>query len=304
MLRPLLTGLRRFNVKAHSPLSSSLSLEQKVQYSDSSIEKSTLYLDIIDSIFFESRLSTMALYEPFFALASSICDSLGSIQALLNIDPSATLLLFGVFLRFCTLGFSLYSERASCRMQLALKEFEMVHEEYKRTRPDAPQSALEVHRANSELIKKRKRIFQSYKTSNFRCIFSCFSAPVFFVGLSSTTLFIETIPSPSSFVWCSSLASPDPLFILPCVICGLTLTNFELSLSSILKSEDWVRKSIWAARIAAALAIPFCAFFPSGVCLVFVGMNLAGLSQPILLRSTRVRRGLGFPQSFDEGRKW
>ncbi|KPI90748.1 hypothetical protein ABL78_0184 [Leptomonas seymouri] len=222
-------------------------------------------------------------------------------QDAIGIEAGALLFLFGAATRLCTLYFSLYGERSGERMRLALPELKKPQEDFNRVYYNDLASAMEVQVAASVLKSHRRAIFRKYSTSNWKCIASLATAPVTMMGLYQASAVCENAAldvGSSSFLWCSALALPDPFMILPVVTCFATLLNFELSISKDIKT-GWMRNIIWGARLGCLCVIPVFATLRSGVCLYFVGMNVVGLVQPLLLRSVAFRRWFGFPSTED-----
>lgn len=214
-----------------------------------------------------------------------------------GLEAGALLVLVGATTRLCTLVLSLYGERAGERMRLALPELKGPQDAFNRVYYNDTASAMEVQVAASVLKSHRRAVFAKHGTSNPKCLASLAMAPVIMTTLYHVSALCENPAldvGSSSFLWCSALALPDPFMILPVVTCAVTLLNYELSLSKELKT-GWMRNIIWGARLGCLCVIPVVASFRSGVCLFFVGMNIVGLMQPLLVRSAAFRRWFGFP---------
>ncbi|GET92982.1 hypothetical protein, conserved [Leishmania tarentolae] len=220
-----------------------------------------------------------------------------SCQQALSMEAGTLLFLAGALTRLCTLFLSLYGERAGERMRLALPELKKPQEDFNRVYFNDLASAMEVQVAASVLKSHRRAVFRKYHTSNLRCIASVGMAPVIMAGIYQVSALCDNASldvGTSSYLWCTALTLPDPFLVLPTLTCLITLLNFELSLSKEVKT-GWMRNLIWGARLGCLCVIPVVTSFRSGVCLYLLGMNAVGLLQPLLLRSTFVRRWLGFP---------
>ncbi|KAK7200890.1 60Kd inner membrane protein [Novymonas esmeraldas] len=220
-------------------------------------------------------------------------------QQATGLEAGTLLLLAGAATRLATLVASLYGERAGARMRLALPELKKPQEDFNRVYFKDHASAMEVQVAASVLKSHRRAVFRKYGTSNLRCVASLGMAPVVMTGLFHASALCENAAlgvGASSYLWCGALAFPDPLLLLPMATCAITLLNFELSLASEVKT-GWMRNVVWGARLGCLCVVPVVSSFRAGVCLYLVGMNMAGLLQPLLLRSVAVRRRLRFPSA-------
>lgn len=222
--------------------------------------------------------------------ASLLC----SIQEQLEIEASLLLLMFGMLARIFTLIFSFYGDRATSRMIHALPELKVIQKAYENTATSG--TALENHSLLVTLNKKRKLILQKHQTSTFKCFSSLVAAPVVWFGFATTSIFSSLHQSSSSaFLWCDSISQADTTCRLPFACCVLSLLNFELLLPSTLKKERWMKLIVWGARFCTLLLTPVVGSFQSGVCVFWLGMNIIGTCQPLLLRSTTFRRRFRFP---------
>ncbi|KPA86563.1 hypothetical protein ABB37_00699 [Leptomonas pyrrhocoris] len=227
----------------------------------------------------------------WFAHAFTAC------QHALGMEAGVLIFLVGAATRLGTLFVSLYGERAGERMRLALPELKKPQEDFNRIYYNDLASAMEVQVAASELKSHRRAIFRKYNTSVWKCAASLAMAPVIMTGLYQVSALCENAAfdvGSSSFLWCGALTLPDPFMILPITTCAVTLLNFELSISKEIK-KGWMKNIIWGARLGCLCIIPVFTSFRSGVCLYFIGMNVVGLLQPLLLRSVAFRRWFGFP---------
>lgn len=219
-------------------------------------------------------------------------------QTALGLPPWAALLLWGGFIRLCTLVASLYADRASAYMQqYALPELRAPQQAFSKVYYSNTASARQVQLAAIVFKSERRRVYRKYHTSLLRCMTSLAGTPLVLAGLmqvsslcSNPFLHIGT----SALLWCPALTLPDPLCVLPVMCCALTLLNLELSLPSSVR-RGWVLNLLWVARVGCLCIIPVASSFRAGVCLYFVGMNIAGLLQPLMLRSHAFRRRFGFP---------
>lgn len=220
-----------------------------------------------------------------------------ALQDALGVEAGVLILLLGGLTRLCTLVFSLYGERASERMRLALPELQKPQEEFNSVYYNDLASSMEVQMAASRLKGCRRQAFAKHKTSLMQCMAALASTPVVMTGMYQVSSLCSNPALPvgtSSFAWCSALTFPDPFFILPTAFCALTLLNFELSIFPEMK-KGWMLNFTYAARMGCLCVIPVAATFRAGVCLYCIGMSLVGLSQPLLLRSAAFRRQFHFP---------
>lgn len=253
---------------------------------------STKWFGTIDEQAAAAATTHAAATDPtLFAQAFVAC------QHALDVEAGTLIFLVGAVTRLCTLAFSLYGERAGERMRLALPELKKPQEEFNRVYYNDLASAVEVQVAASVLKSHRRAVFRKYSTSNWKCVASLATAPVIMTGLYQVSALCENAAldvGSSSFLWCGALALPDPFLVLPLLTCAVTLLNFELSISKEIKT-GWMKNIIWGARLGCLCIIPVFATFRSGVCLYFIGMNVVGLLQPLLLRSAVFRQWFGFP---------
>lgn len=309
-VRPLYGGLSS---------TAAVSFSQRRHYSNDTAETAPLaeepatYFDYLDRFWNTKWFGTVdgsVLNGPAHAdgsAADSFTNAFLAVQDSLGVEAWAVILLFGGLTRLFTLFFSFYGERASARMQLALPELKAPQEAFNNVYYNDMSSALDVQLSATALKSDRRRVFTKYDTSNLKCIAPFASSPVIIYGLYQVSRLCENPvldAGTSSFFWCNALTLPDPLFILPVVFCGLTLLNFELSISKEIK-RGWMSNIIWGARLGCLCVVPVAATFRSGVCLYFIGMSLAGLLQPLLLRVPAFRSALGFPaaSALDEAQK-
>ncbi|RNF11476.1 preprotein translocase subunit YidC [Trypanosoma rangeli] len=229
--------------------------------------------------------------------ASPFADIFVTCQAALGLDSAIAIILFGALSRLCTLYFSLYGERASERMRTAMRRLKVPHEAFQRVYYREGSAALDIQLAAIALKGERRRIFLEEKTSNLQCLSSLLGTPLVLFGIIETTAMCENPRyniGTSSFLWCPALTMTDPYGILPLTFCGLTLMNFELSISKDLKN-GWMSTLVWGARLGCLCVLPAAAHIRAGVALYFLGMSLVGLLQPLLLRSTAFRAWFNFP---------
>lgn len=259
------------------------------------------YLSIMDSLWNRQWFGTVrddataAVADG--ATSSLFADAFVSVQSMFGVEAWAVIIAFGMATRLCTLYFSFYGERATARMKLALPELKTPQETFNRVYYNDSASSLDVQIAASVLKGERRRVFTKYSTSNAQCLTPFLSTPFVLGGLHHVSSLCENTAldvGVSSFLWCHALAMPDPTYVLPVTFCVLTLINFELSLSKDMK-RGWMSNIIWGARLGCVCVIPVAASFRSGVCLYFIGMSVAGLLQPLLLRLPAFRRLLQFP---------
>lgn len=262
---------------------------------------STPYLDFIDKVWNTKWFGSVDDIAPAAssseAASSCFTDLFLSCQSVLGVDPWVVILLFGALTRLSTLYFSLYGERATERMQLALPELKAPQEAFNRVYYNDTSSSLDVQLSASVLKGERRRVFAKFKTSNVKCLASFVSAPFILGGLYQTSALCENLlldVGASSFFWCTALTLPDPLCILPITFCALTLLNFELSVRPEMK-KGWMSNVIWGARLACLCVVPVASTFRAGVCLYFIGMSVSGLLQPLLLRWPAFRSWFAFP---------
>lgn len=224
-------------------------------------------------------------------------------QHIVSLDVASFIFLFGALLRFCTLFFSLYGERATARMIVASSELKEAHAEYLRISTDPLASALTRYTAFSAYKVERRQMFKKHQTSHWKCLVPLWGSPIIAFGFSSVVSLcdhprVQDVP----VLWCRSVAAPDATLILPALCSLLTLLNFEFSLTPTVKEETWVARAVAAGRVVAVCAVPLMSFFPSGACLFVLGMNSVGLLQPLLIRSKEMRKCLGFPL-LEDGKK-
>ncbi|SCU68628.1 60Kd inner membrane protein, putative [Trypanosoma equiperdum] len=255
------------------------------------------YFDYLDRIwnchwFGVSDVGIAPPQEPAF-----ITNMFVSFQEGLNLGAPEAILLLGVLCRVATLGFSLYGERASERMRKAICKLKTPHEAYQRVYHSEGATSLDIQLAATALKGERRRVFAEEKTSNAQCLSSILGSPIVLFGMFQAKSLCENPYlefGTSPFLWCTSLTMPDPYGILPLAFCGLTLANFELSISKELKT-GWMSNVVWGARLGCLCVLPVALQFRSGVCLYFLGVGLVGLLQPILLRSNKFRSFFNFP---------
>ena len=231
------------------------------------------------------------------AVSNSLAGSwISTAQSALGCDPWLGVLALGFSFRLVTLVFSLYGERAAERMQAVVPLLKPKLDRFHRLRESSREA--ETHIAATELKAEVKHLYKMNRTSNFKAAAGLLGSPLVLFGFASVSKLCSNTSDigTSSFFWCAALVWPDPFYILPVVSVGLTLANFEFALKlRDTASSTWMNNIVWTARGAALLSISAVSQMSSGVLLYWVGLSLAGLLQPILLRSVRFRKAFHFP---------
>ncbi|OQR74903.1 mitochondrial inner membrane protein COX18-like, partial [Tropilaelaps mercedesae] len=103
------------------------------------------------------------------------------------------------------------------------------------------------------------------------------------------------------FLQISNLALPDPIYVVPVLVCIINLVNIELyCLRSNMPQFGWNRALTNGLRLATVMLLPVAAIAPSGVTLYWLGSALTAITQNLLLMSPRFRRACRIPQTEKE----
>lgn len=212
----------------------------------------------------------------------------------------AVLLLSGAVTRLATLYFSLYGDRAATRMQCAMVELKPAYDGFHRIYNSERYKATEIQVEATKVQEFKKAMYAKYQTSNVKSFASILGAPLIMYGFRAASLLSNPVHvigfGTQTFLWLS-LGVPDPTYVLPAISCGLTLLNFELSLSTRENTKaGWAKNVVHCARGAAVCALPVVSMVNSGVLLYWIGMSAVGLLQPLLLRSDAFKAFFKVPE--------
>jgi membrane protein insertase Oxa1/YidC/SpoIIIJ len=234
-------------------------------------------------------------------------------QAALDLTWPGAFFAFGVCIRLATLGFTLYSERASLRMQLALPELRDAYQRFEIVYYDPRSTTAEVNAVSTALKAKQAEVYAKHGTSNRNVLATLCSTPIFawgfWVAMRATSTLDDV--AATSWRWVPTLADVDPTYILPCCAVAATVLNFELLF--------WKKGGAngtgvsnylpWAVRIGAASCITVISQFRSAVLMYWIGVSLTGMLQPLLMRSRTFMKLYGVPlpeqltEAFDAARR-
>jgi membrane protein insertase Oxa1/YidC/SpoIIIJ len=260
------------------------------------------YFDALDGLWNGSGGAVAATVVPSSSASSSsfLGSAVTAIGAATGWEPSLCLVCIGFGIRLVTLVFSLYGERAAERMQAVVPLLKPRLDLFQNLRESGRET--EIHIAATELKAAARSVYRQHGTSNLKAAAGLLGSPLVLYGfvsvskLCSVASTADTIGS-CSFWWCPALAWPDPLHVLPVASVALTLLNFEAALrlrNSL--SSTWMTNLLWGARITALLSLSAVSQVSTGVLLYWIGLSLAGLLQPALLRSSSFRRRFKFPE--------
>lgn len=98
------------------------------------------------------------------------------------------------------------------------------------------------------------------------------------------------------FLWIHDLSMPDPTYILPAICSFMFLINFELNARMQKGTRNAANIYIrWGMRAGSVVGVYFFASQPSAMFAYWIGLSLAGLVQPLLLRWQPFRTYFAFP---------
>lgn len=260
------------------------------------------YLDTLDSMWngaapaADAAAVAVAASPPAASFVSSMITTIGSATGL---EAPLCILVVGFLFRLATLACSLYGERAAERMQAVIPLLKPKLDRFHRMRET--ERAAAVHIASTELKVEVRRVYKDHGTSNVKAATGLLGSPLVlygFAGVTKLCVTTDTVDSigQASFLWCPVLAWADPMYVLPTLSVALTLANFEMALRvrNTLQTT-WVANLLLSARAMALISLAGVSQLPSGILLYWIGLSLAGLLQPVLLRSAGFRRAFGFP---------
>jgi membrane protein insertase Oxa1/YidC/SpoIIIJ len=100
----------------------------------------------------------------------------------------------------------------------------------------------------------------------------------------------------ATFLWIKDLSMPDPLMALPFVCASMFLMNFELNQRASQGGRSAMTLYIrWATRVGCFVFAYMASNQPAALFAYWIGMSMAGVIQPLLLRSTAFRSFFSFP---------
>lgn len=220
-------------------------------------------------------------------------------QAATGLSWSAIFFLFGVSVRLSTLFFTMYGERASLRMQVALPEIKKAYHRFEIVYYDPASTQKEMHQVSTQLQEEQAKVYRKHGTSNLRALASLVSGPVFVYGFwvaMRTAGLAAGVPA-TAFAWIPSLTQPDPYCVLPVTVVGLTVLNFELFFAKKGGSKGTGISSniVNGIRIVAVSCMWAISNFRAAVLLYWAGVSLTGLLQPALMRNPAFQKWWGVP---------
>lgn len=224
-------------------------------------------------------------------------------QVATGLPWSTVFFLTGVCVRLSTLYFTMYGERASLRMQVALPELKKAYHRFEIVYYDPASTEKEIHQVSTRLQEEQKKAYAKHGTSNIKALASFVSGPIFVYGfwVAMRTAGLAPGVSASSFAWIPCLTAPDPYSILPVAVVGITVLNFELFFlkKGGTKGTGLSSNIINGIRLAALSSMWAISHFRASVLLYWAGVSITGLLQPLLMRNKHFQKLWGVPTDDD-----
>ena len=210
-----------------------------------------------------------------------------------------TFLVYGFVVRCVTLIPALYSHRNSLRLAKINPQLAQFNEVIKRTKQDKTLTTVERRVIQDGYKRMKKQLCTQNKCAQWKTGAALVSMPVTisaFLGIRKMVVY-ESDLEKTPFLWMTDLTIPDPTYILPTMCASLFYANFELNQAMTKGTRSSTTMYIrWACRVGLVGFVYFAADTqPAAMFAYWLGMSLAGILQPLLLRVQWFRTTFGFP---------
>lgn len=210
----------------------------------------------------------------------------------------AVFVFYGICMRLFTLWPSLYGHRNSLRMNLIGPQIGEISQQQNKAKNDRTLSTAEKRVIKDGYNRMKYALCKKHGCAQWKSFLSMMTAPITMSAFLSIRRLVmyETDLEMAPFLWVTDLTMPDPTYALPAVCAGMFIMNFEMNQSmqkgGRSSSGMYIR---WAIRIGSIVGVYFFSSQPSAMFAYWIGLSLAGLLQPILLRWQPFRDYFQFP---------
>lgn len=256
-----------------------------------------------DKSWFESLEDTWEWIASFFQPVEKQVEILRSLRhdGLLGVDFGgwgATFVFYGFVLRAITLIPALYSHRNALRMNHLGGPLGEITQQQNRAKADKSLSSAEKRVIKEGLVRMKSSLMKKHGCAQWKSFLQMVTAPLTlsaFMAIRRLSVY-ETDLEQSSFLWVTDLTLPDPTYMLPVICSTMFVMNFEMNQ----KMQKGGRSATgmymrWGVRVGCFGFIYFFANQPSSMFAYWIGLSLAGLLQPALLRWQPFRNFFNFP---------
>lgn len=210
----------------------------------------------------------------------------------------AVFVFYGFLLRAITLIPSLYSNRNALRMGQIGTQLGEITNSQNRIKNDKTLSSAEKRIAKEGLVRMKSALCKKHGCAQWKSFIQGVTAPLTlsaFMSVRRLSVY-ETDLEQSTFLWVTDLTLPDPTYVLPAICASMFVMNFELNQ----RMQRGGRSSTgmylrWAVRCGACVFVFFFSQQPSAMFAYWIGLSLAGVLQPMVLRNQKFRDFFHFP---------
>lgn len=205
---------------------------------------------------------------------------------------------YGVCMRLLTLIPSLYSNRNGLRMSLIGTQISDITNSQNKAKNDRTLSTAEKRVIKEGYQRMKHALYKKHGCSQWKSFLTMLTAPLTmsaFLSIRRLAMY-ETDLTMTPFLWVADLTMPDPTYILPAICSTMFVVNFEMNQRMQKGGRSSTNMYIrWAVRVSAVVGVYFFAQQPSALFAYWIGLSVAGLLQPLLLRWQPFRNFFHFP---------
>lgn len=205
---------------------------------------------------------------------------------------------YGICMRLLTVIPSLYGHRNALRLAQIGPQLSEITASQNKIKNDRTLSTADKRIVKEGYNRLKYALFKKHGCAQWKSFLSMMTAPITmsaFLSIRRLSTY-ETDLEMAPFLWVGDLTMPDPTYVLPTICAGMFILNFELNQ----RMQKGGRSSFsmyirWAVRGGSVVGVYFFASQPSAMFAYWIGLSVAGLLQPTLLRWQPFRDYFGFP---------
>jgi membrane protein insertase Oxa1/YidC/SpoIIIJ len=216
----------------------------------------------------------------------------------ISMEMGGVFMLWGIGLRLLSLPAQLYVHRNSLRLQRIAIPLAEINNLQKKTKGDRSIATADKRIIKEGYNRMKNALHKKHRCSQTRTLVSGITTPFMvsgFLAVRRMATYDETLET-TNFMWITDLTMPDPTWILPITCVGLFVINYEMnqgmSAGGRASSKMYMR---WGIRCGSLVFLYFFQAQPAALFSYWIGMSLAGLLSPIILRWAGFRTYFDFP---------
>lgn len=206
--------------------------------------------------------------------------------------------LWGAMMRLFSLTPMLYANRNSLRMTRCQAQVSEITNKINALKQDKSISTPERRVLTDGYKRMEKAIYKKHKCSKYGSFCVGLTSPFMvtaFMAIRRLAAYEDDLES-AKFLWITDLTMPDPTFILPLCCATLFLLNFEMNQNLNRGGRSAMGLyARWGVRVGCLIFAYWFQVQPACLFTYWIGMSLAGMLQPLLLRYQPFRDYWGFP---------